>query len=74
MESISDLGVPLCRIEATSVDPYDNMVLECAPTAHADYIVTGDTHLLALKEFEAIRILTPAQFLEGAALLRYGTP
>jgi hypothetical protein len=67
LESISDLVVPLRRIEAISADPYDNMVLECAVTAHADYIVTGDAHLLELKEFEAVRIVTPAQFLERAA-------
>jgi uncharacterized protein len=67
LESISDLVVPLRRIEAISADPYDNMVLECAATADADYIVTGDTHLFKLKEFEAVWILTPAQFLEGVA-------
>jgi predicted nucleic acid-binding protein len=63
LESISDLVVPLRRIEAIRADPYDNMVLECAVTAGADCIVTGDAHLLELKEFETIRIVTPAQFL-----------
>ena len=67
LESISDLVVPLRRVEAISADPYDNMVLECAVTADADYIVTGDAHLLELKEFEATRIVTPAQFLAGVA-------
>jgi putative PIN family toxin of toxin-antitoxin system len=67
LESVSDLVAPLRRIEAISADPYDNMVLECAVTADADYIVTGDAHLLELKEFESIRIVTPAQFLEGVA-------
>jgi putative PIN family toxin of toxin-antitoxin system len=67
LESISDLVVPLRRIEAISADPYDNRVLECAVTADADCIVTGDAHLLELKEFESIRIVTPAQFLEGVA-------
>ena len=67
IESISDLVVPVRRIEAIGPDPYDDMVLECAVTADADYIVTGDAHLLELKEFEAIRIVTPAQFLKGVA-------
>jgi predicted nucleic acid-binding protein len=39
------------------------MVLECAVTAGADCIVTDDAHLLELKKFETIRIVTPAQFL-----------
>ena len=64
LESISDLVVPLRRIEAIRADPCDNMVLECAVPAGADCIVTGDAHLLELKEFETIRIVTPAQFLE----------
>ncbi len=67
LESISDLVAPVRRIEAIGADPYDSMVLKCAVTAHADYIVTGDAHLLELKEFEAIRIVTPAQFLEDMA-------
>ena len=63
LESISDLVAPVRRIQAISVDPYDNMVLECAVTADADYIVSGDAHLLKLKEFEGIRIVTSAEFL-----------
>jgi uncharacterized protein len=67
LESISDLVVPIRRIAAIIADPYDNMVLECAVTADAEYVVSGDTHLLRLKEFESIRILTPAQFLKVVA-------
>ena len=45
-------------------DPSDDMVLVCALTAGADIIVTGDEHLLKLKEFRGIPILTPAAFLQ----------
>ena len=35
----------------------------------AQYIVSGDKHhLLPLKEYQGIRILTPAQFLEAISL------
>ena len=44
-------------------DPSDDMVLVCAVTAGADVIVTGDEHLLQLREFRGIPILTPAAFL-----------
>jgi predicted nucleic acid-binding protein len=38
--------------------------LEAALAAEADYIVSGDKkHLLALKEYEGIPILSPAEFL-----------
>lgn len=67
LESISDLVMPLRRNEAIGTDPYDNMILGCAVTAKTDYIVTCDTHLLELREFETIWIVTPVQFLQSVA-------
>jgi len=46
------------------VDPDDDRVLECALEAHAQVIVTGDSHLLKLHPYREISILTPKQFLE----------
>jgi len=44
------------------------MVLECALAAEADYIVTGDKkHLLTLREFHDIRIVSPSDFLRRLA-------
>lgn len=45
-------------------DEGDNRVLECAVECHADIIVSGDQHLLDLKEYEGIAILRPADFLD----------
>jgi putative PIN family toxin of toxin-antitoxin system len=45
-------------------DEPDNRILECAVAAKADMIVTGDKHLLSLKQFKTISIITLAQFLE----------
>lgn len=45
-------------------DPKDDMVLECAALAHADVIVSGDKDLLAVGEYEGIRIMTPRAFLD----------
>ena len=42
----------------------DNRILECAVKARVDYIVSGDRHLLGLKEYKGIRSITPAQFLK----------
>lgn len=44
-------------------DPEDNKVLECAVSAGADFIISGDKHLLNLKNFREIEILTPEDFL-----------
>jgi putative PIN family toxin of toxin-antitoxin system len=41
----------------------DNRILECAVTAQADLIVTGDHHLLGLREFEGVPIVRLADFL-----------
>jgi predicted nucleic acid-binding protein len=43
------------------------MVLECAARSHADVIVSGDKDLLAVGEYEGIRILTPRAFLDEVA-------
>ena len=44
-------------------DPDDDAVLACAIGGKADYIVTGDDHLLALKNFREISIVNVNQFL-----------
>lgn len=45
------------------VDESDNRYVECAVTGNAQYIVTGDEHLLELGEYQGIVILTPAAFV-----------
>lgn len=45
-------------------DPDDDIVLACAMSAKADYIVSGDKDLLVLKAFRGIPIVTAAQALE----------
>ena len=43
-------------------DPDDDQILSCAFSAGADYLVTGDSDLLQLKEVHGIRIVTPGAF------------
>ena len=45
-------------------DPNDNAVLETAHSARADYIISGDKHLLNLKKFNDIRIVTINEMLQ----------
>ena len=58
------LAVPTRKIEAIKEDPPDNKFIECAVESHADYIITGDKHLRRLKEYEGIKIINAAEFLE----------
>ena len=51
-------------------DPDDDAVLACAVAARAEAIVTGDAHLLNLKQYEGIPILTAAQLLTRIARLK----
>jgi uncharacterized protein len=43
-------------------DPDDDAILACALAGKADYLITGDVDLLALKSFEGIPILSPRNF------------
>jgi len=51
------------KVNIVKEDPDDNKIIECAISANADYIITGDNHLLKLKEHRGIKILNPADFL-----------
>jgi len=43
----------------------DNRILECAIEGNAQYLISGDRkHLLPLKEYQGINILSPAEFLK----------
>jgi predicted nucleic acid-binding protein len=60
----AELIFPTERVTGATPDPGDEMVLECALAAEADYIVSGDKkHLLALQQFQGISIVSPADFL-----------
>jgi putative PIN family toxin of toxin-antitoxin system len=56
------IAKPSRRIAAVN-DEADNRILECAVAAGADLLVTGDRHLLKLRQFEGIPIVRLADFL-----------
>lgn len=45
-------------------DPADDKFLHCANAGRASVIISGDQHLINLKSYGKIKILTPSQFLE----------
>lgn len=51
------------QVNAVERDPDDNKVLACAMQANADYIVSGDPHLVDLESYQGIPIITPRAFL-----------
>ena len=56
---------PRGRIQAVKADPDDNMILEAAVAAKAAYIISGDKHLLDMHAYREIRIVSPADFMQG---------
>lgn len=66
LSAISELVRPSRSIYKVKVDPADNRILECAIDAKAEFIVSGDKHLLDLKEFKSIRIVSPQHFIENS--------
>jgi putative PIN family toxin of toxin-antitoxin system len=56
------LVYPSEHIDVIRTDPADNMVLEAAVAGKFDAIVSGDQHLLALKQFKGIPVMAAAPF------------
>jgi putative PIN family toxin of toxin-antitoxin system len=60
---IAILIEPAKKINIVKDDPADNRVLECAVTARADVIISGDKHLLKLGTYSGIDIMSAGDFL-----------
>ena len=59
-----DLVTTKSKFRAVPDDPDDDMVINAAYDGRADYIVSGDRHLLKMKEFKGIPIVTVARMLD----------
>ena len=68
LERISIVVHPDFVLHVIAEDPDDDRVLECAVAGKADYIVSGDRHLLKLGSFEDIQIATVRQYLDMAGI------
>jgi len=64
IEEISIKNVVKKRRKNGSRDRTDNKYIECGITAGADYIISGDMHLLEMKKYGNIKIITPKEYLE----------
>lgn len=55
---------PKIKVSVVKEKDDDNRILECAIDGKVWYLISGDKkHLLPLKQYQGIRILSPAQFL-----------
>jgi putative PIN family toxin of toxin-antitoxin system len=54
------------QLRAVPDDPDDDVVIECAVAGGAEFVVSGDRHLLAVRSYQNIEILRATEFLARA--------
>ena len=68
LPSLWNMGEPVSPqvvVRAVLDDPDDDRILERALAANASFLISGDHHLLALRTYKSIFIVTPRQFINA---------
>ena len=66
IKSIEEIGNKIDaknKIKNGSRDKTDNKYIECAMAGEADYIISGDFHLLEMKKYHNIKIVSAKDYL-----------
>lgn len=61
---VATLVTTTSEVDVIKEDPTDNLILEPVNVIKIDYIISGNEHLLRLKEFKGAKILSARKFLE----------
>lgn len=61
--TLSTLTEIKSKVRVLAEDPSDNMFLSCARDVGADFIISGDQHLLQLGRYGTTSIVSPSAFL-----------
>jgi predicted nucleic acid-binding protein len=61
---IADVVPGELMVRLITEDPDDSIYISAAFEGMAGYVVSGDKHLLGVREIEGLRIVTPRQFLQ----------
>lgn len=62
LESDAALVPITTTVQGVASHPEDDLILATAVSAQGDYLVTGDRQLLALGQYDSVRIVTPRDF------------
>ena len=57
------LVTPSQKVSVVKEDKSDNKIIKAAIESKANYIISGDRHLLRIKKYQQIKIVSPAEFL-----------
>jgi putative PIN family toxin of toxin-antitoxin system len=52
------------KVKGICRDPADDKFISCAVSAGADFIVTGDKDLMAVKRYRSVKIVSASDFLK----------
>jgi uncharacterized protein len=63
LATVAEVITPAAMLHVIVEDPDDDRVLECAIEGSAQYVVSGDRHLLKLGSYASIPIVTVRQFI-----------
>ncbi len=58
------LVAPDIEVDIVKDDPDDNKIISCAIESHSEYILSYDKHILNIKEYNGIKMLTPEEFFK----------
>jgi len=64
IEEIANISSVKNKLTKGSRDVKDDKYIECAIACNADYIVSGDIHLLEMKKYKKINIITAKEYLD----------
>lgn len=64
IQTCASVIVPEQVLKVVSDDPDDNKILECAVAAKANFVVTGDKHLLRLNPYGSVQMERVRDFME----------
>jgi uncharacterized protein len=53
------------QLHIVEKDPDDDKFIECAVALKAEYVITGDKALAAIREYMSIKIVSPKDFLSS---------
>lgn len=60
----AEFVTPIEHVQVVKADPKDDKFLDALTVGKVDYLVSGDKHLLGLKEFAGVTIVKPREFLK----------
>lgn len=63
LAALGELALELPMLRVVPDDPKDDMIVATAVKTKADYLVSGDRHLLSMEAYDGIQIITTRAFL-----------